>query len=204
MHDPHSFTACLTPLPKGGREMLVRAVTALLSLTEAAEPHVSEGFYQVARAGEVTSWREVASLPQIWLNIGGAANRHPRHHYRGYVAVEAVAAGFEWCSARFNYTCGDWCVCHTPGEPFDLRNGSVSRIHSEDCLEHIPVAALPSLFAEFHRVLKYPPRSSNPLAYIPDWAPHWPCCVRLPWTGQGGLRDCPRRTTTIQKIDPTC
>jgi len=75
--------------------MLLRAVAleALLSLTEATEPHASEGLYQVARAGEVTRWRDVAragevtrwrelaSLPKIWLNIGGAANRHPRHHY---------------------------------------------------------------------------------------------------------------------------
>ena len=63
--------------------MLLRAVAleALLSLTEATEPHASEGLYQVARAGEVTRWRELASLPKIWLNIGGAANRHPRHHY---------------------------------------------------------------------------------------------------------------------------
>jgi len=118
---------------------------------------------------EFTTWAEVAAMEHLTLNFGGGFNRH-RHssgRYERYVAVESPSADMGWCTAGFKFKmlpvqgffgadgyCGNWCVCSKIPGRFELADGTVDRIHSEDCFEHIPESALPSLLVEFHRVLK--------------------------------------------------
>lgn len=47
-----------------------------------------------------------------------------------------------------------WRVRHDLTRPIPLPDGCVDRIHTEDFLEHIPQAAIETLLAECHRLLK--------------------------------------------------
>lgn len=158
------------------------------------------------REKRVESWDEVLKLPHIRLNFGGGPNRHPQEQYKGYVSVESIPPkpyeknGFGWCVPGGDYKhlyehgadrfmvphngrvdgrgggCGNWCVCTPVPGKLMLPNNTVERIHSEDCMEHIPYAALPTLFAEFHRVLKPGGRArlSMPDYNNPKDAPYQP------------------------------
>lgn len=87
-------------------------------------------------------WSDVQKLPEIWLNLGGRSNCHPRPGYENYVAVdlEPVADG--------------WAVGHDLRKPLPLPDNSVSRIITEDFVEHIRPEEIARLLVECHRVLK--------------------------------------------------
>jgi len=117
---------------------------------------------------DTTTWSDVAAMEHIYLNFGGGYNRHGHisGRYDGYVAVESQSSTMGWCVPNFQWSkllvqgfgtegyCGNWCVCSKVPGRFELADNTVERIHSEDCVEHIPAAALPGLLVEFHRVLK--------------------------------------------------
>lgn len=87
-------------------------------------------------------WSDVRKLPEIWLNLGGRGNCHPRPGYENYVAVDLqpVADG--------------WAVGHDLRKPLPLSDNSVSRILTEDFVEHIRSEETARLLVECHRILK--------------------------------------------------
>ena len=87
-------------------------------------------------------WSDVQKLPEIWLNLGGRSNCHPRPGYENYVAVdlEPVPDG--------------WAVGHDLRKPLPLPDNSVSRIITEDFVEHIRPEEIGRLLVECHRLLK--------------------------------------------------
>jgi predicted SAM-dependent methyltransferase len=87
-------------------------------------------------------WSDVSKLDDIWLNLGGRGNCHPRPGYENYIAVDLEPA-----------TEG-WAVKQDLRQPLPLADGSVSRILTEDFVEHIRPDELSRLFAECYRVLK--------------------------------------------------
>ena len=86
------------------------------------------------------NWSEVARLGQVRLNLGGGADCHPDPHYQRYVSVD-----FEPTTA--------WSVQHDLTQPIPLPEGSVERILSEHCLEHLDAVTAAKVFAECHRLL---------------------------------------------------
>jgi len=86
-------------------------------------------------------WPDVLKLDPIHLNLGGCYDCHPQKGYRGYVSVDLKPRR-------------RWAVAHDLTTPLPLPDGVVSRIHSEDFIEHIRPEAIEKLLAECHRVLK--------------------------------------------------
>jgi SAM-dependent methyltransferase len=125
--------------------------------------------HTLRKGGRVSTWEEVRSLPSIHLNIGAAWDRHPSKHFKHYVAVEAPALRFAFCSGvGMRFGCGAYCVCQPwIGGPLPLPDGSVSSILTEHCLEHVPWGSYAALLAEFHRLLK---PSGHVRIALPDYA----------------------------------
>lgn len=88
------------------------------------------------------TWKEVEDLDEIWLNLGGRQNHHPVPEYQNYVAVDLKPIG------------GGWAVQHDLRTALPLADGSVSRIITEDFVEHIPADFIGQLLAEAYRVLE--------------------------------------------------
>lgn len=99
------------------------------------------GKHSAASARKPMTWADVARLPEIYLNLGGRDNCHPRPGYENYVAVDLNPMG-------------EWAVQHDLRQPIPLPDGSVSRIHTEDFIEHIRPEEIQRLLAECHRLLK--------------------------------------------------
>lgn len=87
-------------------------------------------------------WSEVALKDPIYLNLGGGNNCHPKPDYQQHLAIDL--------SPHEN----DWSVKHDLTTPIPLPDGSVTKIHSEDFLEHITEKDIERLFKECFRVLK--------------------------------------------------
>jgi len=87
-------------------------------------------------------WSEIAQRDEIWLNLGGRGNCHPRPGYENYIAVDLEPA-----------TEG-WTVKHDLRQPIPLPDGSVSRILTEDFVEHVRPEEISRLLLECYRLLK--------------------------------------------------
>jgi predicted SAM-dependent methyltransferase len=86
-------------------------------------------------------WSEVQAKDPIYLNLGGAEYCHPTPRYEGYVAVDLNPLG------------DGWSVKHDLTQPIPLTDGSVTRIHTEDFLEHVTVGQIEALLNECYRLL---------------------------------------------------
>jgi predicted SAM-dependent methyltransferase len=87
-------------------------------------------------------WSEVLTKTPIYLNLGGGGNCHPNIEYQNYVSVD-------------NYPpLNSWGVKHNLKDQIPLPDGSVTRIHSEDFLEHITVDEIKRLLVDCYRLLK--------------------------------------------------
>ena len=119
-------------------------------------PHDKDSPYPLG-SYDVSSWDAVRAMRPIKLNFGGGSDKHPRANYKGYVAVEAldntVGTMGPHCSQKFPW-CGSYCVCYDPGKSLPLLNNTVSQILCEHVLEHVAVADIPGILAEWHRVLR--------------------------------------------------
>jgi predicted SAM-dependent methyltransferase len=87
-------------------------------------------------------WSEVLEKDPVYLNLGGSANCHPKKDYENYISVDIDPPK------------KDWAVKHDIREPFPLPDNVVSRIHSEDFMEHILPEEIKKLINECYRVLK--------------------------------------------------
>ncbi|GAI97240.1 unnamed protein product, partial [marine sediment metagenome] len=88
------------------------------------------------------NWPEILSIDPIYLNLGGGSNCHPRTEYQNYISVD------------INPPSSNWAVKHDLRNPLPLPDGSVTRIHSEDFIEHISVSEIKVLLVECFRLLK--------------------------------------------------
>lgn len=86
-------------------------------------------------------WNEVLTKDPIYLNLGGGRCCHPRAGYENYISVDQRVRG-------------GWAVQHDLRQRLPLPDGVVSRILSEDVIEHIPVEAIVTLLLECYRLLK--------------------------------------------------
>jgi predicted SAM-dependent methyltransferase len=86
-------------------------------------------------------WNDVREKDPIYLNLGGAEFHHPRPGYEKYISVDLDPPP------------GEWTVTHDLTTPIPLPDRSVSRIHTEDFLEHLAVERIESLLAECYRLL---------------------------------------------------
>lgn len=91
----------------------------------------------------MAEWSDIAGRDPIYLNLGGAEYHHPRAGYEHYVSVDLDAPP------------GAWTVRHDLTQPVPLPDGSVSRIHTEDFLEHLSIPHIDSLLVECHRLLRH-------------------------------------------------
>jgi len=87
-------------------------------------------------------WSEVASQEPLYLNLGGGGNCHPKKGYRDYVAVD------------INPPDDSWAIRHDLREALPLPDSSVTRIHSEDFLEHLTVEEIKAVLLECFRLLR--------------------------------------------------
>lgn len=87
-------------------------------------------------------WSEVLIRDPIYLNLGGGSNCHPKTGYRDYISVD------------INPPHSNWAVKHDLRNQLPLPDGSITRIHSEDFLEHITVEEIKVLLVECFRLLK--------------------------------------------------
>ncbi len=78
----------------------------------------------------------------IYLNLGGGINCHPKIGYKNYISVD------------INPPHEGWSVKHDVREPFPLAEHSVTRILSEDLVEHLKIEEIKVLFRECFRLLK--------------------------------------------------
>ena len=90
----------------------------------------------------LVNWSEIAKLDNLFLNLGGGKNCHPDKLYHGYVTVDIT------------YVNREWAVQHDLCTRLPLDNSSVSRILSEDFIEHLPRANTIKLLNECYRLLK--------------------------------------------------
>lgn len=88
-------------------------------------------------------WTEVLTREPIFLNLGGGPNCHPRTGYEDYISIDL--------HPRRN---SDWTVRHDLKNPLPLPDGAITRIHTEDFLEHIAVEEIKALLVECFRLLK--------------------------------------------------
>lgn len=86
-------------------------------------------------------WADVLKNDPIYLNLGGACDRHPTPHYEHYVTVDLKGGE-------------GWAVEHDLSRPFPLPQESVDRIISEHFFEHVAEEDAVELLRECHRVLK--------------------------------------------------
>lgn len=134
------------PLPPPGRALCT------------ADSYSFEFSAEVYKKPGPKSWADVAKLPCKYLNFGGDVSRHPNANYWNYVTVQGSSATDGWgChvdQASQLEECGEWCVCADLRKTIPLPDASVDRIHSEDFMEHIPLASYPALLREIYRLLK--------------------------------------------------
>ncbi len=86
-------------------------------------------------------WADVANQNPIYLNLGGAEFRHPMPGYERYISVDLDPPP------------GEWSVRHDLTKRIPLPDGSVSRIHTEDFLEHLTRGQIRTVLADCHRLL---------------------------------------------------
>ena len=82
-------------------------------------------------------WHDVQKMDPIYLNLGGDSNCHPEKGYENYISVDLSLPD------------RSWMVAHDLREKIPLADGTVTRIHSEDFIEHIAVPEIKS-FLDFH------------------------------------------------------
>jgi predicted SAM-dependent methyltransferase len=87
-------------------------------------------------------WSEVLAKEPIYLNLGGSLNCHPKAGYEHYISVDIQPPR------------EGWAVQHDLKNPIPLPDNSVTRILSEDFLEHITVEEIKALLRECFRLLK--------------------------------------------------
>jgi len=87
-------------------------------------------------------WSEVLTKDPIYLNLGGGSNCHPRDGYQKYISID------------INPPPEGRAVKHDLKDPIPLPDSSVTRILSEDFLEHIKVEEIEALLVECFRLLK--------------------------------------------------
>jgi predicted SAM-dependent methyltransferase len=125
----------LPPSRARGRNVLTNG-GALRILKAAAGARRRRGGVRIA-----LEWSDVLTKEPLYLNLGGAEFRHPAPGYEGYISVDTDPPP------------GEWSVKHDLTEPIPLPDCSVTRIHTEDFLEHITEAQIRTLLAECHRLL---------------------------------------------------
>ncbi len=87
-------------------------------------------------------WSEVLTKDPIYLNLGGGVNCHPRAGYENYISVDISPPS------------RGWAVRHDIRKPIPLPDSSVTRILSEDFLEHINIEEINMFLVECFRLLK--------------------------------------------------
>lgn len=88
------------------------------------------------------NWSEVLTKDPIYFNLGGSNNCHPKVGYESYISVD------------INPPSEGWSVKQDLKKPIPLPDNSVTRILSEDFLEHIKVEEIKTLLVECFRLLK--------------------------------------------------
>lgn len=88
------------------------------------------------------NWPEVLTKDPLYLNLGGGNNCHPKVGYENYISVD-IKTPHE-----------GWSVKHDIREPIPLPENSVTRILSEDLMEHLEVEEIKALLGECFRLLK--------------------------------------------------
>lgn len=88
-------------------------------------------------------WQDVLGKNPIYLNLGGGNNCHPQVNYKNYISVDIRPAHI------------DWSIIHDLRKPITLPDNSVTRIHTEDFLEHLKVDDIKALLKESFRILKH-------------------------------------------------
>jgi len=89
-------------------------------------------------------WSQVIAKEEIFLNLGGADNHHPKDHYNDYISIDKKRRLF----------CGDWSVKHDLRERTPIQDGLVTRILSEDFFEHMTQPEIQAIIEEGYRILK--------------------------------------------------
>jgi predicted SAM-dependent methyltransferase len=87
------------------------------------------------------NWPDVLNKESIYLNFGGNGNCHPNELYKNYISVD-LAADYE-----------GWIVRHDLRNPIPLPDNSITRVHTEDFIEHLDFDAIKNLLAESYRLL---------------------------------------------------
>jgi len=87
-------------------------------------------------------WSDVQKIDPIYLNLGGGINCHPKIGYENYISVD-INPPHEGLSVK-----------HDVREPIPLAEQSVTRILSEDLVEHLKTAEIKALLKECFRLLK--------------------------------------------------
>lgn len=88
------------------------------------------------------NWKDIISKDPIYLNLGGGNNHHPKIGYKNYVSIDTNCHN-------------DPCIKFDLRKPIPLPDNSVTRILTEDFLEHIHVYDIKKLLQECFRILKY-------------------------------------------------
>lgn len=88
-------------------------------------------------------WSEVQTKDPIYLNLGGCKDCHPKAGYEDYISVD------------LNHPEEDSAVKHDLRDPIPIPDGSITRIHTEDCLEHFREEEITRLLSECFRLLKH-------------------------------------------------
>ena len=91
--------------------------------------------------GMLMTWDDVKIKKSIYLNLGANGECHPRVGYENYIAVD------------INHSEG-WAIKHDCRTGIPLPNGSVSRVHTEDFLEHVTAEEIKKIIYECFRILK--------------------------------------------------
>jgi len=105
------------------------------------------------------TWEELGQMQCIYLNLGADSDKNgnpKRPYYDNYVGVQPPPGHGGWGSKMVDgrCACGGWCLCQDLRSGIPLPNNTVSRIHSEDFIEHLEQKHYPFLFEEIYRVLK--------------------------------------------------
>lgn len=88
------------------------------------------------------NWPDVLKKDRIYLNFGGNGNCHPNPLYTNYISVDLYA----------DYV--GWTIRHDLRNPIPLPDNSVTRIHTEDFIEHLESEDIKKLLVESHRLLR--------------------------------------------------
>jgi predicted SAM-dependent methyltransferase len=87
-------------------------------------------------------WSEALTKEPIYLNLGGDGNCHPRAGYENYISVDINPPNISWG------------IKHDLRTSMSLPDNSVTRILTEDFLEHITWKENENLLIECFRLLK--------------------------------------------------